>query len=97
MLAESRKTVAHHGVPASTLTDNSMVYTTRLSGGKRGTAARNGFEIELRRLDVTQINSTPTHPTTCASRRRRPSPTARRVKVRSARQQTAAGQNALAA
>lgn len=29
-----------HGVPASTLTDNGMVFTTRLSGGKGG---RNGF------------------------------------------------------
>jgi Integrase core domain len=39
-----------------------MVFTTRLSGGKGG---RNGFENELRRLGVTQINSTPNHPTTC--------------------------------
>jgi hypothetical protein len=39
-----------------------MVFTTRLSGGKGG---RNGLENELRRLGVTQINSTPNHPTTC--------------------------------
>jgi hypothetical protein len=39
-----------------------MVFTTRLAGGKGG---RNGFENELRRLGVTQINSTPNHPTTC--------------------------------
>ena len=62
VLAEFRKTVAAHGVPASTLTDNGMVFTTRLSGGRGG---RNGFENELHRLGVTQINSTPNHPTTC--------------------------------
>jgi hypothetical protein len=39
-----------------------MVFTTRLSGGKGG---RNGFENELRRPGITQINSTPNHPTTC--------------------------------
>jgi transposase InsO family protein len=62
VLAEFRKTVAAHGVPASTLTDNGMVFTTRLAGGRGG---RNGFENELHRLGVTQINSTPNHPTTC--------------------------------
>jgi transposase InsO family protein len=62
VLAEFRKTVAAHGVPASTLTDNGMVFTTRLAGGKGG---RNSFENELHRLGVTQINSTPNHPTTC--------------------------------
>jgi transposase InsO family protein len=39
-----------------------MVFATRLSGGKGG---RNGLENELRRLGITQINSTPNHPTTC--------------------------------
>jgi len=39
-----------------------MVFTTRLAGGKGG---RNQLENELRRLGVTQINSTPNHPTTC--------------------------------
>ena len=34
-----------HGVPASTLTDNGMVFTTRLSGGRGG---RNGFETPPR-------------------------------------------------
>jgi transposase InsO family protein len=62
VLAEFRKACATHGVPASTLTDNGMVFTTRLSGGKGG---RNGFETELRRLSIIQINSTPNHPTTC--------------------------------
>jgi transposase InsO family protein len=62
VLAEFRKACAAHGIPASTLTDNGMVFTTRLSGGKGG---RNQLENELRRLGVTQINSTPNHPTTC--------------------------------
>ncbi|MFE9668337.1 integrase core domain-containing protein [Microbispora bryophytorum] len=57
-----RHAVAAHGVPASTLTDNGMVFTTRLAGGRGG---RNAFEHELRRLHVTQKNSTPNHPTTC--------------------------------
>ena len=57
-----RKACAIHGIPASTLTDNGMVFTTRFSGGKGG---RNHLEHELRRLGVTQINSTPGHPTTC--------------------------------
>jgi transposase InsO family protein len=50
-----------HGVPASTLTDNGMVFTTRLSGGKGG---RNGLEHELRRLGVQQKNGKPNHPQT---------------------------------
>ena len=57
-----RETVTQYGIPASTLTDNGMVYTTRLSGGKGG---RNGLETELRRLNVVQKNSRPNHPTTC--------------------------------
>ncbi|WP_223166893.1 DDE-type integrase/transposase/recombinase [Nonomuraea sp. SYSU D8015] len=57
-----RQAVAAHGVPASTLTDNGMVFTTRLAGGRGG---RNAFEHELRRLHVRQKNSTPNHPTTC--------------------------------
>ncbi|WP_163807339.1 IS481 family transposase [Mycolicibacterium anyangense] len=62
VLTEFRKAVDHHGIPYSTLTDNGMVFTTRLAGGKGG---RNQFEAELRRLNVRQINSTPNHPTTC--------------------------------
>jgi Integrase core domain len=57
-----REAVARHGIPASTLTDNGMVFTTRLAGGKGG---RNAFEHELRRRGVTQKNSRPNHPTTC--------------------------------
>lgn len=60
-----RETVATYGIPASTLTDNGMVFTTRLSQGKKGAGTRNGFETELRRLGIIQKNSTPGHPTTC--------------------------------
>ncbi len=60
--ATFRQTLARHGIPASTLTDNGMVYTVRLAGGRGG---RNTFEAELRRLHVVQKNSRPAHPTTC--------------------------------
>ena len=56
------QTCVDHGVPASTLTDNAMVYTTRFSGGKGG---RNAFETRLAHLGTEQKNSTPNHPTTC--------------------------------
>ncbi|MFI7066018.1 integrase core domain-containing protein [Kribbella sp. NPDC050124] len=62
VLASFRETVTQYGIPASTLTDNGMVYTTRLSGGRGG---RNGLETELRRLNIVQKNSRPNHPTTC--------------------------------
>jgi transposase InsO family protein len=62
VLAAFRKACDTHGIPASTLTDNGMVFTTRFAGGKGG---RNHLENELRRLGVTQINSSPNHPTTC--------------------------------
>jgi transposase InsO family protein len=57
-----RQAIHAHGIPASTLTDNGMVFTTRLAGGRGG---RNALEHELRRLHVRQKNSTPNHPTTC--------------------------------
>ena len=56
------QTCVDHGVPASTLTDNAMVYTTRFSGGKGG---RNAFEARLAYLGIEQKNSAPNHPTTC--------------------------------
>ena len=62
VLASFQETIAIQGIPASTLTDNGMVFTTRLSGGKGG---RNGLESELRRLGVVQKNARPNHPTTC--------------------------------
>jgi transposase len=57
VLAAFRAATAVYGVPAATLTDNGMVFTTRLSGGKGG---RNGFEHELRRLGITQKTANPT-------------------------------------
>jgi transposase InsO family protein len=51
-----------HGYPASTLTDNGMVFTTRYSGGQGG---RNHLEHELRTRNIVQKNSRPNHPTTC--------------------------------
>jgi transposase InsO family protein len=66
VLATFRQVADLHGHPASTLTDNGMVYTTRLSGGSlRGTRGRNGFEAELHRYGIVQKNSRPNHPTTC--------------------------------
>jgi transposase InsO family protein len=59
VVAEFTKTIARHGIPYSTLTDNGMVFTTRFAGGKGG---RNGLEAELHRHGITQINSTPNHP-----------------------------------
>lgn len=59
VLATFRTATAAHGIPASTLTDNGMVYTTRYSGGRGG---RNAFETELRHLGVTQKNGKPNHP-----------------------------------
>lgn len=57
-----RQAVTAHGIPASVLSDNGMVFTVRLSGGKGG---RNKFQNELARLDITQKNSRPSHPQTC--------------------------------
>jgi transposase InsO family protein len=61
VLASFRAAVAAHGTPASTLTDNGMVFTTRFSGGRGG---RNGLETDLRRLGVKQKNGKPSHPQT---------------------------------
>ena len=61
VLRTFKETAARHGIPASTLTDNGMVYTVRLAGGRGG---RNGFEQQLRDWHVIQKNSRPNHPTT---------------------------------
>ena len=53
MLAAFRAACARHGSPASTLTDNGLVFTTRFAGGKGG---RNALEAELRRLGIRQKN-----------------------------------------
>ena len=47
-----------HGWPATTLTDNGAVYTSRFTGG------RNGFEYLLAYLGVRQKNGSPGHPQT---------------------------------
>ncbi|MDQ4490499.1 IS481 family transposase [Sinomonas sp. ASV486] len=54
-------TAAAHGLPASTLTDNGMVYTTRLAGGRGG---RNAFETLIASLGIAQKNGSPGHPQT---------------------------------
>ncbi|GMM96719.1 integrase core domain-containing protein [Microbacterium luteum] len=55
-----------HGYPAGTLTDNGMVYTTRLArGGRgRGDGAGNAFETLLADLGIAQKNGKPFKPTT---------------------------------
>ena len=64
VLATFREAAGQHGIPASTLTDNGMVFTVRLAGiGRQG--GRNGFEQQLRDWNVAQKNSKPNHPTTC--------------------------------
>ena len=62
-----------HGYPASTLTDNGMVYTVRLAGhGRQG--GKNSFEAELSRRHIVQKNSGQTTPPPAA----RPSGSSRR-------------------
>jgi transposase InsO family protein len=58
-----RNTIAEHGIPYSTLTDNGLVFTTRFSN--LGRTSRNGLENELVKHRVRQKNSRPNHPTTC--------------------------------
>lgn len=49
-------TAHEHRLPASTLTNNGFVYTTRLAGG------RNAFETLIASLGITQKNGSPSHP-----------------------------------
>ena len=51
-----------HGIPASTLTDNGMVFTTRLVRRQRRPQR---LRSRLDRLGIIQKNSRPNHPTTC--------------------------------
>jgi transposase InsO family protein len=62
VVATFTKTVAAHGIPASVLSDNGMVFTTRFSGGRGG---RNGLETLLADHGIRQKNSAPNHPQTC--------------------------------
>jgi transposase InsO family protein len=69
VLKTFKETAGQHGIPASTLTDNGMVYTVRLAGiGRQG--GRNAFEQQLRAWHVVQKNSRPNHPTTCGKAER---------------------------
>lgn len=56
------ETARTHGLPASVLTDNGLVYTVRFAGYRGG---RNHLETALANLGVTQKHSRPNHPTTC--------------------------------
>jgi transposase InsO family protein len=61
VLSTFREAAVRHGLPASTLTDNGLVFTTRYSGGKGG---RNHLEHELRERNIRQKNGQPNHPQT---------------------------------
>ncbi|WP_157962592.1 integrase core domain-containing protein, partial [Homoserinimonas sp. OAct 916] len=58
VLATFRSNTACYGPPASTLTDNGLVFTARFRKG------RNAFETELRTLNIEQKNGRPNHPQT---------------------------------
>ncbi|MGB4713793.1 MAG: IS481 family transposase [Pontimonas sp.] len=60
-----QETTAKYGQPASTLTDNGMVFTTKLAAGRKGFNSRNALEAHLAKHGIKQKNSTPGHPTTC--------------------------------
>lgn len=63
VVATFRLAADKHGSPASTLTDNGMVFTVKHSGfGRRG--GRNAFEAELRQRNIVQKNGSPSHPQT---------------------------------
>lgn len=53
-----------HGYPASTLTDNGNVYTTKHAGGARGHGSANAFETLLQLEGIIQKNGRPYKPTT---------------------------------
>ncbi|WP_453984017.1 integrase core domain-containing protein [Brevibacterium casei] len=58
-------TMDEHGPPASTLTDNGMVFTTRFARGHDGKRAQpNAFEQLLSDLKIFQKNGARNHPTT---------------------------------
>lgn len=60
-----QETTGKHGEPASTLTNNGMVFTTKLAAGRRGLNSHNALEAHLAKQGIRQKNSTPGHPTTC--------------------------------
>lgn len=66
VLATFRDTITQFGCPASTLTDNGMVYTVRHASARvQGSGpGRNAFETELATLGITQKNGRGNHPQT---------------------------------
>ena len=62
VLATFREAVASHGIPASTLTDNGMVFTTRLAGGQRRPQRLRARAAPPRHHPE---ELPPNHPTTC--------------------------------
>lgn len=61
VVAALQELIDTHGTPASTLTDNGLVFTARLAGRKGG---RNGFEKLLQAHHIEQKNGHPGHPQT---------------------------------
>jgi transposase InsO family protein len=59
VVAAFRAACQAHGDPAATLTDNGLVFTTRLATG-----GRNALEAELAARGITQKNGKPSHPQT---------------------------------
>lgn len=57
-----RNAFAAHGLPASVLTDNGMVFTARHATGPGGHTA---LQADLAALGITSKNSRPYHPQTC--------------------------------
>lgn len=64
VLTTFRKAAATYGFPASTLTDNGRVFTTKFAAGRRIGNGRNHLEHELREHGITQKNGRPNHPQT---------------------------------
>ena len=69
-VVQTLKTAGHqHGLPASILTDNAFVYTTRFAGGHGG---RNKLETFCATNHINQKHSRPNHPTTCGKPEHQP-------------------------
>lgn len=61
VVSTMQQVIDTYGPPASTLTDNGLVFTARLAGAKGG---RNGFEVLLAKHMIQQKNGRPGHPQT---------------------------------